>query len=192
VRETDMATNWFDEDFPPKQALDAVSAAFDKPGAHTPAAKGTVDAAMVLVTAIAGRVQKRVLAIIEDLELRLSDVQAKADTIEAKADKIANLERRFKTFDPLVYDGRECGKRSITMRLNDGRRVVVTTEVSSGSERPAGEPPIVDTSRVDRLEQSTRELASLVRFTQKQLTAARKRIAVLERAKDRNERMGAS
>ena len=105
-------------------------AAFDKPDAKAPASMGAVGATVVMLTAIAARIEKCVNAVAEDQERQLSELRAKAA-------KVDDLEGRIKTFDPLVYTGRECGKRSITMNLADGRKVVVITEISSGSEPPA-------------------------------------------------------
>ena len=168
--------NWFSSNvgFPSKGTEDAIRATLLEPDAKMPATKGALNAGLVLIGAFAAEIEKRVTEISENLERRLV-------ALHAKADKITDLERRFKTFDPLVYDNRECGKRSVTMRLSDGRDVLVTTEVSSAN----GETLVERASRVDKLEGAARELESQLHVMQQQLSLAHKRIAALERAKER-------
>jgi hypothetical protein len=165
-------TDWFPRDgsFPSKQVEAEMRAALHAPGAGSPVMRGVFESGLILLGAYAAEIRNRVLEIADNLGCRLA-------AIEAKADK---LERKVAALDPVSFVSRESGKRSMEMELTDGRRAIVTSEVHSGN----GDTLIERASRLDKVEATAREIESQLRVTQQQLTAAHKRIAALERAKE--------
>jgi hypothetical protein len=154
----------------PKGLRESIEQACKEPGALGPATKASVSAAILMVTRLAVVAEKRLTEFHNGFERRISQ-------IEGRQDKLADLERKITAFDPLQFKDRESGKRSIRMQLTDGREAVLTSEVTAAS----GETLVERASRVDRLEGAAREIESQLQVLQQQLSAAHKRIGVLER-----------
>jgi len=122
-----MSLFFFGNDGQQSQSLqDAIRKAFEQPGSNAPATWGHV---LALVAKLIGfdRHNGR-------LHMAHSSALSKLDgLVRDLTTAVAGVERRFKTFDPMVYLNREAGTRTMRMETAD-QVVTISTSVEHGEK----------------------------------------------------------